>query len=110
MSKFFAVLTIVVAAFVIIGMASEAKHPTTTSGAAVPPGCHGHTTADNHWTFDRGPSPSEAREIFQIVDHMKQLDPSGSHDVADVASAIDQMECQGISHQDAVQLGAGPHS
>jgi hypothetical protein len=72
--------------------------------------CHGHSNADGKWTlnFDSW-SDSEKTEMVALAGALKQNKfftglPPGFFDLRELANATDQLECQGISHEKAIQI------
>src|SRR5262245_9892120 len=68
------------------------------------PTCHGHDAGDGTWALNVPSwSDDEMREMNDLAKQARQLDPSVRDTGADMAALIDQMQCKGLSHEQAVQ-------
>jgi hypothetical protein len=78
----------------------ESSTHTTATKMTAKTICHGHETTDGHWTMM--PDTTSQEELLfasKLAKQLTQIDPSGTHDPADVLSIIDQYACKGISRE-----------
>ncbi len=81
--------------------------PATAEAPVRPTGCHGHHTEDG-WSLNINRwSNRELVDVANLDKRLSQIDPSRNSNPADVASAIDQLACAGISHDEAVDTIIG---
>ena len=66
--------------------------------------CHGHLTADGkNWDLRTGSwSLTELAEMSRLAKQVKQINPSSTDNGGTISTIVDQFECSGVSHEDAI--------
>src|SRR5215469_8376260 len=66
--------------------------------------CHGHSTADGHWDLNVNAwTNAELVEIGTIADKIKAIAPTIPYNPVEIAAVIDQYECSGVEHANAIK-------